>query len=156
MNNFYNLVKKEMKELVTRQFIFALVAMVAIYGMLGRFVGGIMEEQETKPITLSVLDLDQSSASRAFINKMNEREDVEMRMTDERTREKALEKTKERGEKTLLVMPAGFGDRIEDKRAAELEVYSIIEGMSMTAFTGRSVLGVVNDLSRQMSFLTRL
>ncbi len=151
MKHFYNLVRKEMKELITRQFILSLVAMVVIYGMLGRFVGGIKEEQEAKPIMVSILDLDQTSISRDFINRMNERGEVEIEVIDERSREEALEKTKERGEKTLLVMPAGFGERIEDKKAAELEAYSIIKGMSMTVFTGRSVLGVVNSLSRQMS-----
>ena len=151
MKNLYNLIRKEMKELITRQFIFTLVAMVAIYGVMGKFIGGVIEEQETKPIMVSILDLDQTSISRDFINKMNERGEVEIEVIDERNREEALEKTRERGEKTLLIMPAGFGERIEQKRAAELEAYSIIKGMSMTAFTGRSVLEVVNSLSRQMS-----
>ncbi len=151
MKNLYNLIRKEMKELITRQFIFTLVAMVAIYGVMGRFIGGVIEEQETKPIMVSILDLDQTSISRDFINKMNERGEVEIEVIEERSREEALEKTRERGEKTLLIMPAGFGERIEQKRAAELEAYSIIKGMSMTVFTGRSVLEVVNSLSRQMS-----
>lgn len=151
MKNLYNLIRKEMKELITRQFILSLVAMVVIYGMMGKFIGGVKEEQETKPITVSILDIDQTSASRDFIEKMNEREDVEMSVINEGSREEALEKTRERGEKTLLIMPAGFGERIEQKRAAELEAYSIIKGMSMTVFTGRSVLEVVNSLSRQMS-----
>ena len=151
MRDFYNLVRKEMKELITRQFILTLVVTVVIYGMLGRFVGGIMEEQETKPIMVSILDLDQTSISRDFIDRMNERGEVEIEVVDERSREEALEKTRERGEKTLLIMPAGFGARIEDRKAAELEAYSIIRGMSMTVLTGRSVLGVVNSLSRQMS-----
>ena len=116
MKDFYNLIKKEMKELITRQFILSLVAMVVIYGMMGRFIGGVKEEVDTKPITVSILDLDQSSISRDFINRMNERGEVEIEVINERSREEALEKTKERGEKALLVMPAGFGKRIEKKK----------------------------------------
>ena len=151
MKDFYNLVRKEMKELVTRQFILSLVAMVVIYGMLGKFIGGIREEQETKPITVTIMDLDKTYASRDFINRMNQREEVEMEVIEEGSREEALQKTQERGEKALLIMPPGFGEKIEQKRAAELEAYSIIKGMSMTAFIGRSIMGVVNSLSRQMS-----
>jgi len=151
MKNFYNLIKKEMKELITRQFILSLVAMVVIYGMMGKFIGGVKEEAETKPITVSILDLDQSSITRDFINRMNERGEVEIEVIDERSREEALQKTQERGEKALLIVPPGFGEKIEDKKAAELEAYSIIKGMSMTAFIGRSIMGVVNSLSRQMS-----
>jgi len=151
MKDFYNLIKKEMKELITRQFILSLVAMVVIYGMMGKFIGGVKEEADTKPITVSILDLDQSSISRDFINRMNERGEVEIEVINERSREEALERTKERGEKALLIMPAGFGERIEQKKAAELEVYSIMKGMSMTSITGRSVMGVMNSLSRQMS-----
>jgi len=151
MKDFYNLIRKEMKELMTRQFILSLVAMVVIYGMLGRFVGRIREEQETKPITVTIMDLDQTYASRDFIDRMNQREEVEMEVIEQGSREEALQKTQERAEKALLIMPPGFGEKIEERKAAELEAYSIIKGMSMTAFTGRSIMGVVNSLSRQMS-----
>ena len=40
MSDFYNLVKKEMKELMTRQMIISLVFMVVIFGMMGKFIGG--------------------------------------------------------------------------------------------------------------------
>lgn len=151
MKDFYNLIRKEMKELMTRQFILSLVAMVVIYGMLGRFVGRIREEQETKPITVTIMDLDQTYASRDFIDRMNQREEVEMEVIEQGSREEALQKTQERAEKALLIMPPGFGEKIEERKAAELEAYSIIKGMSMTAFTGKSIMGVVNSLSRQMS-----
>jgi len=151
MKDFYNLIRKEMKELITRQFILSLVAMVVIYGMLGKFIGEIREEQETKPITVTIMDLDKTYASRDFINRMNQREEVEIEVIEEGSREEALQKTQERGEKALLIMPPGFGEKIEERRAAELEAYSIIKGMSMTAFIGRSIMGVVNSLSRQMS-----
>jgi ABC-type Na+ efflux pump permease subunit len=46
MNNFYNLVKKEMKELITRQMIISLVFMVVMFGMMGKFIGGVTEEEK--------------------------------------------------------------------------------------------------------------
>lgn len=151
MKDFYTLVKKEMKELMTKQMIISLVAMIVLYSMMGRFIGGVREEQETKPITVSVLDLDRTLTSADFIEKMNERENIEMNVIKEKTREEALEKTKQREEKTLLVMPPGFGEKIREQKAAELETYSIIKGMSMTSITGRSVTGIISTLSREMS-----
>lgn len=46
MSSFYNLVKKEMKELVTWQMIISLIFMVVIFASMGRFFGGEMIEEE--------------------------------------------------------------------------------------------------------------
>lgn len=42
MSNFYTLIKKELKELINKQMIFSLVFMVVMFGMMGRFIGGMV------------------------------------------------------------------------------------------------------------------
>ena len=59
MKNFFNIFKKELRELLTKQLLIGLVFMVLMFGIMGSFVNGIQEEED-KPINLAVLDLNRS------------------------------------------------------------------------------------------------
>jgi len=54
MKNFYNIIKKEIKELMTRQMIVSLVFMVAMFGIMGNFIGGAQKEVK-KSVSVAVL-----------------------------------------------------------------------------------------------------
>jgi len=151
MSNFYNLVKKEMKELVTWQMIISLIFMVVIFASMGRFFGGEMIEEEKKLVNAAVLDLDKTATSSDFIDNMAEQESVHLNKIDESSIERALEEMKQREEKVLLVVPPGFGKNLEEKRTAELETYSIVKGLSLIGMRGTSLLGVVNSMNREMA-----
>lgn len=150
MNNFYNLVKKEMKELITRQMIISFVFMVVMFAMMGKFIGGVEEEQK-KPVKAAVLDLDKTLISDNFLKNMVQQENIQINMIDESSTEKALEKIEESEMKALLVVPPGFGKNIEEMKAVELETYSIVKGLSITGMRGGSLLGIINSMNRQMS-----
>ena len=151
MNNFYNLVKKEMKELITRQMIISLVFMVVMFGMMGKFIGGVTEE-EKKPIEAAILDLDKTLISHNFIENMAQLENVRISMIDEDSIEKAIEKTKEREGKALLVVPQGFGKDIEEIKGVELEIYSIVKGLSIGEVVSSGTLGqIINNMNREMA-----
>ena len=151
MNNFYNLVKKEMKELITRQMIISLVFMVVMFAMMGKFIGGVTEE-EKKPIEAAILDLDKTLISHNFIENMAQLENVRISMIDEDSIEKAIEKTKEREGKALLVVPQGFGKDIEEIKGVELEIYSIVKGLSIGEVVSSGTLGqIINTINRKMA-----
>jgi len=69
MKNFTNLLKKEIKELLTKQMLIGLVFVVMMFGMMGQFMGGVKKAFE-KPISLAVLDLDKSEYSEKVLNKL--------------------------------------------------------------------------------------
>ncbi len=150
MNNFYNLVKKEMKELITKQTMLSLVVMIVIFVMMGQFIGVVREEKK-KPIEAVVLDLDKTIVSRNFIKNMAQQGNIRINMIDESSIKKALEKIKERKEKALLVVPAGFGKNVQGKKGAELEIYSLIKGLSMTEISGSFLLRAINSMDRQIA-----
>ena len=150
MNNFYNLVKKEMKELITRQMIISLVFMAVMFAMMGKFIGGIEEEQK-KPVKAAILNLDKTLISDNFLKNMVQQGNIQMNMINESSTEKALEKIEESEMKALLVVTPGFGKNIEEMKAAELETYSIVKGLSITGMRGGSLLEIINAMNRQMS-----
>ncbi|HSA97193.1 MAG TPA: ABC transporter permease, partial [Acidobacteriota bacterium] len=69
MKRFTNLLKKEIKELVTKQLIFTLLFMVILYN----FIGQVSKKEIQKIVgvqTISALDEDGSSGSQDLIKKL--------------------------------------------------------------------------------------
>jgi len=139
-----------MKELITRQMIISLVFMVVMFAMMGKFIGGIEEEQK-KPVKAAILNLDKTLISDNFLKNMVQQGNIQINMINESSTEKALEKIEESEMKALLVVTPGFGKNIEEMKAAELETYSIVKGLSITGMRGGSLLEIINAMNRQMS-----
>ncbi|RLF40158.1 MAG: ABC transporter permease, partial [Thermoplasmata archaeon] len=50
MNHFLNIVRKEVRELLTPTTLIPIVIMALIFGGMGNMIGGAMEEAKEKPI----------------------------------------------------------------------------------------------------------
>jgi len=63
--------------------------------------------------------------------------------------EKAVDKTKKINARALLVIPKGFSENVEEMKGAELEVYSIMKGLSMgelvSSDTLKSIISGINQ-----------
>ena len=77
MKNFYNILKKEIKELLTKQMILGLVFMIVMFGIMGNFMKG-MREKDDELINLAVLDLDKSQYSEDILDKLSKQKTIEM------------------------------------------------------------------------------
>jgi ABC-2 type transport system permease protein len=83
---------------------------------------------------------------------MAQLENVRISIIDEDSMEKAIEKTKERKGKALLIVPQGFGKDIEEIKGAELEIYSIVKGLSIGEVVSSGTLGqIINNINREMA-----
>lgn len=151
MKNFANIFKKEVKELITKQMILGLVFMVAMFGMMGKFIGGIKEETE-EPINLAVLDLDKSEYSESILNRLLKQKNVKIEIIEEIDIKKAVDETKEKGATVLLVIPKDFEKNIKEMKGTELEIYSIIKGFGMREATSSgSLLAIINSINKEIS-----
>lgn len=151
MKNFSNIVKKEIKELLTKQLIMSLVFMVMMFGMMGKFIGGAIKETE-KPISLAVLDLDKSGYSESILNKLSRQKNIEMEEVAESDIEKALAETKEKEAAVLLVIPEGFEKNVKEMKGTELEVYSIIKGFGMKeAISSATLVTTIDSINKEIS-----
>ncbi|MBP8617929.1 MAG: ABC transporter permease [Candidatus Pacebacteria bacterium] len=156
MNNFTHLLKKEIKELLTKQTIIALLFIVLLYGIMGNFMGGAKESAEqsaTKQLTnFAVLDLDKSEYSKNILNKLSTGKNIKLEITEKANINEAVDEIKEKGLETLLVIPQGFEKNVKAGEKTNIEVYSIIKGLSMGATMSDNVSSfLVNSLNEEIS-----
>jgi len=147
MKRFSNLLKKEIKELVTKQLIISL----AVFVILFQFIGRVSKKEVQKAIgvqTISALDLDGSAGSQALIKGL---ESARFKIVDQsgKTKEQALEAAKSGESKLLLVIPAGFGESLTALKPSEIETYSFMRSFSLigtrSQIVVQSVIGALND-----------
>jgi ABC-2 type transport system permease protein len=150
MKRFTNLLKKEIKELVTKQLVFQLAFTIILFN----FIGQVSRKEVQKAIgvqTISALDQDGSAASKALLKGL---ESARFKILDQsgKTKEQALETAKAGDSKLLLVIPAGFGDSLKDLKPSEIETYSFMRTFSLIGARGQIVVGgVISALNNALS-----
>jgi len=150
MKRFANLLRKEIKELVTKQLVVSLVFTVVLFN----FIGQVSKKEVQKAVgiqTISALDEDGSEASRALIQGL---ESARFKVLDQsgKTREQALETAKAGESKLLLVVPKGFGDSLRELKPSEIETYSFMRSFSLIGARGQIVVqGVIAALNEAVS-----
>lgn len=148
MKRFNNLLKKEIKELVTKQLIISLAFTVVLFNFIGR-----MSRKEVEKAvgvqTISALDLDGSPGSQALLKGL---ESARFKILDQsgKTKEQALETAKAGESKLLLVIPRGFGDSLSGLKPIEIETYSFMRSFSLIGARGQvvvqSVIAALNNV----------
>ncbi len=150
MKRFTNLLKKEIKELVTKQLIFQLAFTILLFN----FIGQVSRKEVQKAIgvqTISALDQDGTPASQALLNGL---ESARFKILDQsgKTKEQAIEAAKAGDSKLLLVIPAGFGESLKDLKPSQIETYSFMRTFSLIGARGQIVVGgVISALNNVLS-----
>jgi len=151
MKNFYNILKKEIKELLTKQMILGLVFMIIMFGIMGNFMKGLREKDD-ELINLAVLDLDKSQYSEGILDKLSKQKTIEMAEITEIDIEKAIKQAKEKEAKVLLVVPENFEEDIKIKKRVDLKIYSIIKGLSIKGMiSDATVNAIIGSINREIS-----
>jgi len=150
MKRFLNLLKKEIKELVTIQ----LVASLAFTIILFNFIGQVSRKEVQKAIgvqTISALDQDGSASSQAVLAGLESARFKIVRI-EGKTKEQAIDIARGGESKLLLVIPFGFGDSLEDLKPSQIETYSYMRSFSLIGARGQVVVrGVISALNNVLS-----
>jgi len=150
MKRFTNLLKKEIKELVTKQLIISLAFTIVLFN----FIGQVSRKEVQKAIgvqTISVLDEDGTAGSQALLKGL---EAARFKIVDQsgKTKEQAIEAAKAGDSKLLLVVPKGFGDSLTELKPSEIETYSFMRTFSLIGARGQIVVdGVISALNNVIS-----
>jgi ABC-2 type transport system permease protein len=150
MKRFTNLLKKEIKELVTKQLIFTLLFMVILYN----FIGQVSKKEIQKIVgvqTISALDEDGSSGSQDLLKKLAS---FNYKILDQsgKTKEQAIEAAKTSDSKLLVVIPKGFGDSLAALKPSPIETYSFMRSFSLIGTRGQVIVDrVISDMNNVQS-----
>jgi ABC-2 type transport system permease protein len=150
MKRFANLLRKEIKELVTKQLVISLVFTIILFN----FIGQVSKKEVQKAIgvqTISALDLDGSPGSQALITGL---ESARFKILDQsgKTKEQAIETARSNDSKLLLIIPKGFGDSLTELKPSQIETYSFMRSFSLIGARGQVVVqGVISALNEALS-----
>jgi len=139
MSALGNIIKKEVKELLTPATFIPIIIIAIIFGSLGNAIGGIEEEMEEKPV-IGFIDADNSSLSIIATSILDQYADVVYNSSDLSEKEKGINEVKEKDGIALLIIPSNFSDDILNDNPGEIEIYWIMKGAGIMDSISSAVL----------------
>lgn len=147
MKKFANLLRKEMRELVTIQLVVSLAFMLLLFNFIGRTSRKEVEKAMGVQ-TIAVLDLDNSLSSKGVLQGL-ESARFKIDSMEGKTHEDAVEAAGQTEAKLLLVIPEGFGDSLQSLEPREVETYSYMRSFSLIGARSQvivqAVISALND-----------
>lgn len=129
MRTISAIVVKEARELFTRQMLIPLVAMTVLFAFLGQAIRSERKRSQA-PQKLLVSDLDQSDLAREVIETITT--DQIAVLVSQSNPDTLLALAARTGASWVIIVPAGLSDSIGRQSAAELSVYNLVQGFSIT------------------------
>ncbi|MDR0918203.1 MAG: ABC transporter permease [Oscillospiraceae bacterium] len=155
MNRFFNLLSKEIKSLFNMQFIIPMIAVFAIFALLGNVMGDVTEETIKDAGAVNILNLDDTEYTNKLVDSLSSTYTVtkknaaliQIENIDVTDKDAVLEAYKC---DSLVIIPKGFADSVSiDKKPTAIETISRIKGVaamsSISSAMTDSVIPNVND-----------
>lgn len=137
MRHFLILVKKEIRELATRQVLLPIAAVILAFFIIGRVVS--RHGRGASGETVRLLDLDRSPESARAVSGLRA-DKISLSVETSADRAEALAGGSG-ASSGLLVIPPGFGESVRSGRKADLEVYAVIRGFGVRSLAALGGLG---------------
>lgn len=132
---FGNLLKKELRELITVQALVSMIFTMVLLIVMGQIMGGAMEEGfDTSKITLC--NQDDSKFTAAVLEKVDNSEDNDINYVELQSDDYAAEMER-LGIKNLVIIPQGYGESITEKHEpAPVKFVSVFQSGGITSSIG--------------------
>lgn len=141
-----NLLKKEVKELLTRQLLIPFITIMVLFLIIGRAIRG-ERQKASSPQRVLVGDFDQSVLSKDIIQTFESSGLIVIQGAGDK--ESILKQARNEGIVLAIIIPAGLSQKMTNKESAEILVYNLIKGMSLTqAMRGiklKTILQTINN-----------
>lgn len=151
MSSFGNIVKKEMKELLTPATIIPIFVIALIFGSIGTSMEGIQEEFQEKPI-IGYINEDNSSFSYIFTSYLENYSEVVFNSTDINDKEDGLEQVKQKEGAALIIIKHNFSENISKDSQGKIELYWIMKGAGLfDTISSEVVEALLSSVNREIS-----
>ena len=150
MKKFLNLLKKEIRELITRQLIFSLLFTLVLFYFIGQLAKGEVKKAAAAQ-EISALDLDGSQFSNELIKGLQSAK-FKVELLKEKNKEKAIDSVKASDSNLLLVIPEGFGESVTEFKPKEIDTYTFLRSFSISAARNSAVFkAVISAINNYLS-----
>jgi len=147
---FLNLLKKELKEILTISTIVLMAAMSLMYALIGQSIGNVKEEITKKP-SIGIVNLDSGSFGLLVTDILEQVSTVLYTGTNV---DEGIEAVAENGT-ALLTIPEDFTEKISDGVQANIEIYWMLKGLGIMDSVSSGVVQnliyyVKNEISKTL------
>jgi len=151
MMKFFNLFKKELRDLLSIQTLAGLFAGVLLFMLLGNFMGGMGDTLKEQQGSAVICDQDQSQTSKLAIKSLEET-GLKVYLI-EGTQPTDLIKKANKFDKhsCVAVIPKGFGDAIDSGKAPEIQVIANLKSFAIMSNTDSSAQTVAELVKETIS-----
>ena len=142
MSSLGNMIKKEVKELLTPATLVPIIIMAIVFASLGGIIGGAQQSLADKPI-IGVVDQSQSDLSGVAFGSLNSTSKIiySYNGTDPAMVQEGMNRVQAAGGVALLVLPGNFSQRIAANQSAVVQVYWMMKGAGVLEGVQSSVVG---------------
>lgn len=146
---FFNLLKKELAELINAQFVIMLVVYLVMFMVLGQVMNTTVTETLKQEYTVNVSDRDGTDLTHSLIETLRRSgAEVNEYNTSGDGYAGILEAS---GKSAMIIIPEGFTEQFEDGKTPELISISSMNSASMMSNITNSNISAVNLISACMS-----
>jgi len=151
MSQLGNIIKKEIRELLTPATILPIVIMAILFGSMGNVIGGIEEGLSEKPV-IGYINDDTGELSKLAISTIEKYSKVVYNSTNIKDKENALTKLNEKNGLALMIISENFSKDIRNNSQGKIEIYWIMEGAGiLDSISSETVQGITNQINRDIS-----
>jgi len=151
MNALVNIIKKELKELLTPATILPIIVIAIIFGSIGSSMEGIQEELDEKPV-LGVINEDNSSLSKIVTSILENESVIIFNSSDISDKQYGLEQVKQQDGMALIVINKNFSTDILNDTRGGLEIYWIMKGAGLFDTISSGVVEqLITSINREIS-----
>ncbi len=142
MSDLGNIVKKELKELLTPSTLLPIIIFAFIFGSLGNSIGGIEEELQEPP-TIALINIDNNNYSKIAVNVFTNSSNVTFYSENISDKTKAINKLKEKEGQALIIISKNFSENIKNGKTGEFEIYWVMKGAGVLDSISSSVVETI-------------
>ena len=151
MSALTNIIRKEIKELLTPATILPIVILTLVFGSIGGTMGGLEEEIQQKAV-IGLINEQNTTYSSLATSLLHQHARVVYNGTSINQREEGIQTIQEKNGAALLIIPSNFTSSIEQNKPAIIEVEWIVEGTGiMDTIPSSSVEGLISLIRQQIS-----
>lgn len=147
MKSLNNIIKKEMRELLTPATILPIVVMAFIFGSIGTSMEGLQDELKEKPV-IGYIVQDTGDLATLAVSVIENTSEVVFNSTNIDDKGVGLEQIGESDGLALIVITQNFSENIHNNKQGEIEVYWIMKGAgimdSISSETAGQLLSSIN------------
>ncbi|MBU0497080.1 MAG: ABC transporter permease [Candidatus Thermoplasmatota archaeon] len=152
MSALGNIIKKEVRELLTPAIILPIVFVAILFGSMGNAIGGI-EEQLTEPPVIGIINEDHGELSQIATKVLNQSSTVIFSGTSIAEKQAGITAVQENNGEALIIFSRNFTESILNNSQGTIEIYWIMKGAGILDSISSSVIeGIIGNIRYEVSY----